>query len=333
MINNYTEFLEQVKMQYLHLELWQNISDHIAGRASPFVCKMNPLGVALLPLHQFYIAYKDEAMIHRLREEKVGHTTESGKETLTECYAIIYLQLPVISVDDWVEVNLYTANKEECNTIGELKCMLAIGFEEQIDYMLINKLKNNTTYISKDIVAQLLSLKMSKSMPPADSIEMNGRNKCEILQNGDRHLSQIKIKNRSQSNKSVQLKSNSTLDSDQLISANLFKVVVEILEASGLPLNPTIHSKRTAKYCHLIKNYPPNEAPNCYVSFQVADQRNLNLHTGNNPIGNQTYTTRTIEKNVHPIWNERFHINLPTDYREHVSNILSEYYMNMYSLF
>lgn len=72
MITNHNKFLENVKMKYLHLELWQHsLPDE--EDTKPLISRMKPLGVALLPMYQFYIAYRDKVMIDRLRNGKVNN--------------------------------------------------------------------------------------------------------------------------------------------------------------------------------------------------------------------------------------------------------------------
>ncbi|KAH8371088.1 hypothetical protein KR093_006219 [Drosophila rubida] len=71
------------------------------------VLELRPLGgKAKLPLHQFYIAYKDASITNHLCKGK----------------------LPVISIDGWTPI----VHAETQEQLGELKVLLAIGSESQI---------------------------------------------------------------------------------------------------------------------------------------------------------------------------------------------------------
>ncbi|XP_050094874.1 uncharacterized protein LOC126577366 [Anopheles aquasalis] len=91
------EFLERVRNQHMRVELWQKAP----GEAEKLV------GLARLPLHQFYIAFRDAQL----------------SEHLT------HARLPVISIDGWTSIGSPLA-AEPC---GQLQAVLAIGTESQID--------------------------------------------------------------------------------------------------------------------------------------------------------------------------------------------------------
>lgn len=58
--------------QYLHLELWQHLrnngGDDDNGNESGL---LQPFGIVRMPLHQFFIAYRDAAITNHLCEGKV----------------------------------------------------------------------------------------------------------------------------------------------------------------------------------------------------------------------------------------------------------------------
>ncbi|XP_035792441.1 uncharacterized protein LOC118466797 [Anopheles albimanus] len=91
------EFLERVRNQHMRVELWQKAP----AEAEKLV------GLARLPLHQFYIAFRDAQL-----SEHLAHA-----------------RLPVISIDGWTSIGSPLA-AEPC---GQLQALLAIGTESQID--------------------------------------------------------------------------------------------------------------------------------------------------------------------------------------------------------
>ncbi|XP_049545212.1 uncharacterized protein LOC125956949 [Anopheles darlingi] len=91
------EFLERVRNQHMRVELWQKAP----GEGEKLV------GLARLPLHQFYIAFRDAQL-----SEHLAHA-----------------RLPVISIDGWTSISSPLA-AEPC---GQLQAVLAIGTESQID--------------------------------------------------------------------------------------------------------------------------------------------------------------------------------------------------------
>lgn len=66
---NDDKFLQRVDKQYLHLELWHRMSsDDGNGNQEQ---KVQPVGVVRIPLHQFFIAYRDAAITNHLCKGKV----------------------------------------------------------------------------------------------------------------------------------------------------------------------------------------------------------------------------------------------------------------------
>lgn len=96
-IKNTSQFLQKVQNNFLRVELTTskgNINEGV-------------IGLLHLPLHQFFIAYRDASLTNRLNDS----------------------QFPVISANKWMPV-LDLATSE---TLGELQCLFAIGTKKQIE--------------------------------------------------------------------------------------------------------------------------------------------------------------------------------------------------------
>ncbi|XP_055536076.1 uncharacterized protein LOC129724860 [Wyeomyia smithii] len=104
-------FLDRTKNQHMLVELWQKTP----GAAEKLT------GVTRLPLHQFYIAFRDAQLADHLSRAK----------------------LPVISIDGWSGIGSPLAG-DPC---GQLQAVLAIGTENQIEYF---KLSRGLTHTSGD---------------------------------------------------------------------------------------------------------------------------------------------------------------------------------------
>lgn len=97
------EFLERVKNNHLELKLWEKTNDNTEKLT----------GLTRLSLHQFYVAFKDAIMIEHLGTN----------------------QLPVISTDNWC--NFFSPLFSEL--FCQAKILLAIGSQQQIDYLIISR--------------------------------------------------------------------------------------------------------------------------------------------------------------------------------------------------
>lgn len=100
------EFLKRVQNNHLELKLWEK-----TGNSEKWI------GSTKLPLHQFFIAFRDATMIEHLS----------------------FNQLPIISIDTWANFVSPLSNEMCCQG----KVLLAIGRENQIDYLkLLRNLHN-----------------------------------------------------------------------------------------------------------------------------------------------------------------------------------------------
>uniref|UniRef100_A0A1A9UM41 C2CD3 N-terminal C2 domain-containing protein n=1 Tax=Glossina austeni TaxID=7395 RepID=A0A1A9UM41_GLOAU len=297
---NDAKFLKRMDKQYLHLELWQllqnNGGDDNNGNESGL---LQPFGIVRMPLHQFFIAYRDAAITNHLCEGK----------------------LPVISMDAWAPiVNCQTGAK-----VGELKCLLAIGSEEQIKYL--KKLRGFTQpsltqmeqLMSKNIKEDFPVLQLASTSNSADSSLTLST--TQIKQTADLlDMLQKALKTPPSSPAIAPVRagppfkaSNHTSNLKPLQQSNvkLFKFVLDIQRAIDLPLNPSTAGK-SKKSCKRngSRRFPPNEPPSCYVTFQADEGQypTYKSHEG------MVYATNIIEKSTQPQWQQRFRLATSTDY-------------------
>ncbi|XP_052901837.1 uncharacterized protein LOC128309476 [Anopheles moucheti] len=109
-------FIDRVRNQHMKVELWQK------SKGEP----EKLIGLTRLPLHQFYIAFRDAQLSEHLSHAK----------------------LPVISIDGWSGIGSPLA-AEPC---GDIKAILAIGTESQIEHF---KTMRNLQHVSSDVPRSL----------------------------------------------------------------------------------------------------------------------------------------------------------------------------------
>ncbi|KAH8339112.1 hypothetical protein KR074_004421 [Drosophila pseudoananassae] len=119
--------------------------------------EVKPLGgVVRLPLHQFFIAYRDASITNHLCKGKVredGYILE--RIPFNENYNPF--QLPVISIDGWAPI----LSPETQSQLGELKVLLAIGSESQIAQL------RQQRGLEEDMIRpDLMAVKAKEEMPP-----------------------------------------------------------------------------------------------------------------------------------------------------------------------
>ncbi|XP_055626706.1 uncharacterized protein LOC129768821 [Toxorhynchites rutilus septentrionalis] len=102
-------FLDRTKNQHMLVELWQKSP----GAGEKLV------GLTRLPLHQFYIAFRDAQLAEHLARAK----------------------LPVISIDDWSGIRSPLVS-DPC---GQVQAVLAIGTENQIEYFKMSRGLSHTS--------------------------------------------------------------------------------------------------------------------------------------------------------------------------------------------
>ncbi|XP_018309103.1 uncharacterized protein [Mycetomoellerius zeteki] len=108
-----TELLQRIRDNYIIIEVYNRQNSGID----------NLLGIAKLPVHQLYIAYRDPLVLPHLLLSKY----------------------PVISVDGWVNIN-DPVNGKFC---GKLLALVALGTAEQIALLEVTRGLRNTNNISR----------------------------------------------------------------------------------------------------------------------------------------------------------------------------------------
>ncbi|XP_014475766.1 PREDICTED: uncharacterized protein LOC106745039 isoform X2 [Dinoponera quadriceps] len=111
-----TELLERIKDNYIIIEIYSRQNNNRTD---------NLLGIAKLPIHQLYIAYRDPLILPHLLLSKY----------------------PVISVDGWVNINDLVSGK----VCGELLALVALGTAEQIALLEVSRGLRNINIITQQI--------------------------------------------------------------------------------------------------------------------------------------------------------------------------------------
>ncbi|XP_037933932.1 uncharacterized protein LOC119668485 isoform X2 [Teleopsis dalmanni] len=286
---NDEKFLRRVEKQFLRLEVWRRmINDGNGNKDSMWL-----LGVVHLPLHQFYIAYRDSTITNHVCKGK----------------------LPVISVDAWVPL----LKNKTTEKVGELKCLLAVGSEEQINTLKENRGFTAIAHTSLEIDNALFTVP-SCSGNNVDSVAAGIdstsnpklKNVTDLLDMLQKALNQPPVAKPTTELKTLTQKATSSnIKPLAETNANSFKFILDIQYATGLPLNPPAKGRKALKNTSAIsKRYPPNEAPSTYVTFQ-ADEGYDKLYKSHEGM---VYATNIIEKSTHPEWVQRFHVSATTEY-------------------
>ncbi|KAM7359062.1 uncharacterized protein ACRADG_003803 [Cochliomyia hominivorax] len=311
---NDEKFLQRVDKQYLHLELWQRMScDDGNGNSDK---KAQPVGMVRMPLHQFFIAYRDAAITNHLCKGK----------------------LPVISLDAWAPI----INCQTGSNVGEIKCLLAVGSDEQIKNLKETRGFLNTSSSSscnllddKEFITKLQPLqipttskstassaaKQSAVAPAANQPALSAEKMKKTTDLLDMLQKVLMTAPSSAPDRqparapppgSAETKLSSVASVSPLKPTNvkLFKFSLEIQRAQGLPLNPASKAKKGYSKRNASKRFPPNEAPSCYVTFQAEEGQypTYKSHEG------MVYATNIVEKSTQPQWQQRFRLSVSIDY-------------------
>lgn len=269
-IINDEKFLQSVERQQLRLQL-------------------RPLGGQVqLPLHQFYIAYRDASITNHLCKGKVVYSVSLLAPLINLLYRF---QLPVISIDGWTPI----LHAETQVQLGELKVLLAIGSESQIAQL------KQQRGLDGDNNPQQQQQQQPQS-PLRSTTDL-----LDMLQNA---LSAPPAPSTATTVPAAPAGLATTSDSS-------FNFSLEIVGAAGLPLNPGYgkSGKKQAKRQAAAKRFPPNEPPNTYVTFQAL---NCNAQTYKSHEG-LVYATPIVERSTTPQWHSKFQVEISSDYLSNVS--------------
>ncbi|XP_054731673.1 uncharacterized protein LOC129240141 isoform X1 [Anastrepha obliqua] len=317
------QFLNCVKGKQLKLKIWDRPlgPETVDGNGNPrgplqSSEPLAPVGVVLLPLHQFYIAFSNEIMVNRLVTEK----------------------LPVISVDAWSPIIGQSGEK-----IGEIKCLLAIGSEDQINYLkqdrgfrplhadMFNCVAMNTLHdpLYPNLRMPLENIERPPAIKPKSirpTVEL-----MEMLQKALQKVQPPPLPARTVVSPAPTQPTTTTTtaapparDSNEYgatqpvirLPERTFQFELFIRCAAALALNPAAKGKggkHSAKRS-ASKRFPPGEAPSTYVTFQadacLGGGGPYKSHEGN------VYATEVAERSTHPNWSERFLITVGAEYLE-----------------
>lgn len=268
-VSSNNQFLEKVQNNFLIIELSKNKQD------------IEIIGYLRLPLHQFFIAYRDASLMKRLNDS----------------------QLPVTSVNAWMPV---FDSKNNCEQIGEIECLLAMGTEKQIEN--VESLKNSPSCLNK---TETINFHETS----CHNLEKNiGQHESDFPTNMTRKTSDLF----NMLQKSLVSKTNAghVLPDLKLTDRNVFRLHLEIKSARNLPWNQSLKQTKKlnrsagAKGCHNTKAQT-GEYPSTYVTFLAEKEENslmVKSHEG------MVCSTLVIKNNCNPVWNTRFSISLSVKY-------------------
>jgi len=125
--------LERIRDNYIIIEVYNRQNSGID----------NLLGIAKLPVHQLYIAYRDPLFLPHLLLSKVIMINYILTKFSIDYIICIFTQYPVISVDGWINVNDPISGK----FCGKLLALVALGTVEQIALLEESRGLRNTNNV------------------------------------------------------------------------------------------------------------------------------------------------------------------------------------------
>ncbi|CAO1403724.1 unnamed protein product [Diamesa serratosioi] len=305
-------FLKRVQNNHMELKLWEKNGNNTEKW----------IGSAKIPLHQFFIAFRDIAMIEHLSTNK----------------------LPIISIDSWTNFISPLSMEQFC----QCKILLAIGNEHQIDYLKMsrkipklvslpstsascanaeatNEIKNKLTAFIESLTHKLPE-KLVPAVEPVEKItkppsesQQELRKTSDLLESLQNALS--KVPPPPSEPPATTTKIIDMVDSDtsiSSISSEKFKVLIEVEQAIHLP--KVIKKKTNRRNKTKSLNSPTIKTeidPSAYATFEgcLGNQENCNQMVPPNVIKSHegyVYTTN-VEKSSNPQWNKSFEVQLPVD--------------------
>lgn len=278
------------------------------------------VGSAKIPLHQFYIAFRDRAMIDHLS----------------------FNQLPIISIDTYTNFISPLSNELFC----QAKVLLAIGNNAQIEYLKLKRNLNNislpTRNSSFDTSASQINVKnkltdfiesLSHKFPeperqnesqksplsPASSSQPQLRKTSDLLETLKKALSQppptpqpmnLFQRKTEEPNTTVDSVSSS---SRSTLQENRVNMVIILEHANHLP---KVVKKRQNRRKSKSSSNSIEFEPSAYATFDSSlETQNLDETSLVNIVKSHeglVYCTKVI-RSVNPEWNESFEVELPLD--------------------
>uniref|UniRef100_A0A336LW59 CSON005888 protein n=1 Tax=Culicoides sonorensis TaxID=179676 RepID=A0A336LW59_CULSO len=297
------EFLNKMKHNYILVEVFKYTTQ---------------VATIKLPLHQFYIAFRDNDIKAHMSKAK----------------------LPVISIDGWN--NLISTDGNQ--VFGQLQVLLAVGTEIQIENLKTSRgLATNgvSPQVNQSAPSNMKSTQTSKMLsnfieslagklpdPNQKSPNMNGtqmRNTSDLLEmlqkalterpNAENNVFSGAIPTPTPFNPPTSVTPTNTFKENKISSEELpgyIRIAVEIDCARKLPilrLSKKNHNKKS-KGTKTSKQGGMDVEPSSYVTFeavrgQIADE--VKSHEG------IVYSTHVIERNCDPVWQKTFEVSIPAD--------------------
>lgn len=333
------DFFQKTKNKHLHIQLWEKRLDS----------EVEIIGYTNLPLHQFYIAYRDATMSEHLKQSK----------------------LPVISFDGLSQISVPSSG-ESC---GQLQAILAIGTDVQIEFLKKSRgLAQNSITEFRNIPALPALINNNAETQTSesenqssDSTGIRNQSAAEKLSAFIDNLTQrlpernsiieTTIGNENQTNTGnsglLIRRTSDLLDmlqqaltqsppppptNDPILNfppipvipptplppiempfnPDLFKVMIEIENALHLPKIAMKVNKKCGKRGKCKNNRGLTEVePSAYVTFEAVGPATSMVKSHEGPV----YATNVVEKNCNPTWSKRFEVALPVDLMTNVSRI------------
>lgn len=330
------DFLEKTKNKHLHIQLWEKKLDS----------EVEIIGYTNLPLHQFYIAYRDATMSEHLKQSK----------------------LPVISFDGLSPISVPSSG-ESC---GQLQAILAIGTDVQIEFLkqsrglaqssltavptlINNNAETQTSFTSTDLENQSADSTGTRNQSAAEKLSAFIDNLTQRLPERNSIIETTTVGNENQTNTGnsglLIRRTSDLLDmlqqaltqsppppptTDPILhfppipvipptplppiempfNPDLFKVMIEIENALHLPKIAMKVNKKCGKRgkCKNIRGLTEVE-PSAYVTFEAVGPATSMVKSHEGPV----YATNVVEKNCNPTWSKRFEVALPVDLMTNVS--------------
>ncbi|XP_067643127.1 uncharacterized protein [Eurosta solidaginis] len=303
-------FLNCCKRNQLKLKIWQrpcrNATSTNGNANLAEEEELQLVGVVSFPLKKFFVAFSNDMMANRMVAEK----------------------LPVIAIDDWVPII-----NEAREKIGEMKCLLAIGSESQINYL---KAVRDLAPLDSDMFSGACSRPGQDIRMPSEDIQntINApeqqkpksiQRTADLMQMLQQALQQTRsANNTTEANSSmvttIPASGNAyeavTAGSVVRLSERTFQFELNIECAASLPENaiPKGKSGKNATKRLASKRFPPGEAPTTYVTFQAdmcsGSSGLYNSHEG------KVYATDVVERSTNPRWAQRFWVTVDSEYLE-----------------
>lgn len=291
-------FLESVRGSHLELKLWQS-DEKLAGSAK-------------IPLHQFFIAFRDSAMIEHLS----------------------FNQLPIISIDTYTNFVSPLSNELFCQG----KVLLAIGSDAQIEYLKLMRNLNNlsmpialnnqettcnapsTSHMKRKLTTFIESL--THKLPESENVNQEEtsslskpqlRKTSDLLESLQKALSQPPKIPATLQQVSVNKTNDSSSSECSILQEKRVKIQITLEHANHLPKVIKKKQNRRKNKCNGCSEFEPSS----YATFDSSlDLQQLNeKHLPGNVVKSHegfVHCTKVI-KSVDPQWNQTYDVELPLD--------------------